>query len=489
MRKIFAFFILMPLILSSVIYYGILGEPLNLDPAAQWDNYSALIVANIYDRLIHVDPNTYALVPSLAEKWRNNSRGTRWIFFLRKGVKFQDGTELTAKAVVLSFKRQLGKFPAARVLFPLIKDVRALDKYTVEFVLREPFSPFLYTLTTPQASIISPRAISRGNLNKHPVGTGPYKLETWEKGKRLVLKRNPYYWKKMKGAEKVVFIRGGFDTLYNLFLSEKLDIIDSISLSKVMGLKFSQIFALYSKPVGAFTFFVFNPEDRWTGRRDVREALARLWNPKWLRMVYGNHIKPIVRMFSFFERDEDGENFFSPEKARNLLRGKGLAGKVKISLVCPKSQLFLAVVKMYSSIARRAGIDLKIVPLGEKEYIERIKNGKYGLIVGSWILDFYDPDSLYYTLISEEVMKAGVPNLSPFHDRRLRTFIEKARRTLNTDERFNLYRQAEDLILREHYLIPIYVDNFELFYNRRIKNIKVDPTGIVILSELRKNAE
>lgn len=489
MKKIFTFFIFLSFILSSVIYYGIVGEPLNLDPAVQWDNYSALIVANIYDRLIHVDPDTYALVPSLAEKWQNDSIKTRWIFFLRRGVKFQDGTELTAKAVELSFKRQLGKFLPARVLFPMIKDVRALDKYTVEFVLREPFSPFLYSLTTPQASIVSPQAISKGDLNKHPVGTGPYKLESWEKGKRLVLKRNLFYWKKMNGVEKIVFIKGESDALYNLFLAEKFDIIDSISLSKVMGLKFSQIFALYSKPIGAFTFFVFNPEDKWTRRREVREALARLWKPKWLRMVYGNHIKPIRRMISFFEKSKEEGDFFSPAKARSLLRKKGLAGRVRVSLVCHKSQLFLKVVKMYSSASRRAGIDLRIVPLGEKEYAERIKNRKYSLTVGSWILDFYDPDSLYYSLISKDVMEGGVPNIYPFRDGRLRRLIEKARRTLNIAERFNLYRQAEDLILQEHYLIPIYIDNFELFYNKRIKNIKVDPTGIVILSELRKNEE
>ncbi len=488
MRKIFIFFLFLSILFSSVIYYGTIGEPANLDPAVQWDNYSSLIVSNIYDRLIELDPSTNVLIPSLAIKWRSFRGGTRWLFYLRKGVKFQDGTEFTSRAVVLSFKRQLGKLPAAKVLFPLVKDVRAVDKYTVEFILSEPFSPFLYSLTTPQASIISPAALSKGGIEKDPVGTGPYKLISWKKGKRLVLERNSYYWKKKNIVNKIVFIKGESEALYNLFLAEKLDIIDTISISRVEGLKFSRIFALYSRPIASFAFFVFNSHDKWTSKKEVREALARLWNPEWLRSVFGNYVKPINRLLSFFD-GEEGENYFSPRKAKALIKGKGLAGKVKISLVCAKSQLLLKVLKTYAATARRAGIDIKIIPVGKEEYLERIKNNRYGLMLSLWILDFYDPDSLFYSLISKEVIEGGVPNIFPFNDSQVRSLIERARREFNMKKRFKLYRKAEDLILKLHYLIPMYVNNFMLLYNKKIENIKVDPTGIVILSELKKNEE
>ena len=145
MRRFF-FFISFP-ILASAIYYGALGGPLNLDPPAQWDSSSSLIVANVYDRLVYLEPDTIQIKPSLAVSWKIKDNGLRWVFNLRRGVKFCDGTSLDARAVVLSFKRQIGKYPASLSIFPYIKDVKEIGKMSVEFILSRKFSPFLFIRT------------------------------------------------------------------------------------------------------------------------------------------------------------------------------------------------------------------------------------------------------------------------------------------------------------------------------------------------------
>jgi len=491
MKKLILIFLTSTFLFPSVIYYGTVGGPSELDPAKQWDSLSSQVVYQIYDRLVELDPDTYKILPSLAVSWQHSKDGLHWYFDLRKGVKFQDGTEFTSEAVVLSFKRQLNRFLPAKNLFPAIKEVKPLGKYRVEFHLSEPFAPFLYSLTTTQASIISPAAILHGDPSKKPVGTGPYTLEQWNKKDTLILTKNPLYWKKAKDyPDKIVFIIGSSDELYRLLFEGKLDIIDVISFSKLGGIKYSGTFKVHKKKILAFSYLAFNPETRWGKNLYVRKAIYSLWNPNWIKRVFADFNQPTTRILPpYWTKGETIHHEFSLEKAKKIISSARLKDKVKLILIYLKYPLFSRTLKAFSSSAKKAGIKIELKPLEPVEYEKAIKSGAYDIAETGWILDYFVPDNLFYSLISKEVMEDGTPNIFPFNDKTLEKLILTARRIYDEEERFKLYEKAEKRILSYAYIIPLYWNVLALVYNKRVSNLKVDPTGIIIFSQMRKNDE
>src|SRR5579863_966803 len=157
-------------------------------------------------------------MPSLATSWTVDDTGTRWVFTLRKGVTFQDGTPFDADAVKFNLDRwrlktdpyhtggdftyyesQFGGFPG------VIKGVRVLDPDRVELDLTKPLSPILANLAMPSFSIASPTAIEKEGegFDQAPVGTGPYRVTEWVHDDHITLSAYPGYW---GGAPKIATV-------------------------------------------------------------------------------------------------------------------------------------------------------------------------------------------------------------------------------------------------------------------------------------------
>ncbi|MEM0059616.1 MAG: ABC transporter substrate-binding protein, partial [Desulfurococcaceae archaeon] len=180
---------------------GTTYDPKTLDPALVYDIASAMVVQNIYDQLLGYKPGSTDLAPRLAERWESSENATVWTFYLRRNVRFHDGTELTADIVKYSIERakQLQGPPA--FLLDVVDRVEVVDKYTVRFVLKYPFAPFASLATF---TIFSPVPINATNLEENPVGTGPFKLESWKKGEQIVLTANKDYWRSPPKLDKVI---------------------------------------------------------------------------------------------------------------------------------------------------------------------------------------------------------------------------------------------------------------------------------------------
>lgn len=149
-------------------------------------------------------------MPELAKSWDISKDGLKYTFKLEKGVKFQDGTDFNADAVVKNFERWVNgdaaKFPYYASMFggfkndpgQVIKEVKALDDSTVEFTLKRPQAPFLKNLAMSPFAISSPAAIDKygDKYGEHPVGTGPFKFKEWKRGDTISVVKNDKYWKK-----------------------------------------------------------------------------------------------------------------------------------------------------------------------------------------------------------------------------------------------------------------------------------------------------
>ncbi|MDD2421934.1 MAG: ABC transporter substrate-binding protein [Heliobacteriaceae bacterium] len=164
------------------------------------DGDARFVWSQVYETLVRLDPDL-KLVPGLAEKWESQEAGKVWLFHLRKGVKFHDGTLFNAAAVVYSYSERSNVIKAGTL--PVTK-VEAVDDYTVKFTCQQPVPLDTY-LTHVAWPVAGPGSIDSAGNFVNPVGTGPFKLVKQTKSQEIVLERNADYWGEKPQLDRVVF--------------------------------------------------------------------------------------------------------------------------------------------------------------------------------------------------------------------------------------------------------------------------------------------
>ncbi len=215
---------------QKTLVFGSNGEPVSLEPGNITDGISIYVQRQIYDTLVDFKPGTTEPVPGLAESWESNKEATVWTFRLRRGVRFHDGTELTAEAVKFNVERWWDPKNPTRIdaaaryeIWPylfggskgeegsILKEIQVVDKYTIRFVLSKPFPAFPAAIGSGYFGIASPTAIQKdgakyGSPTGSAVGTGPFRLVEWRPGDQIVLERNPNFWKpSLPKVDRLVF--------------------------------------------------------------------------------------------------------------------------------------------------------------------------------------------------------------------------------------------------------------------------------------------
>lgn len=200
---------------ADALLIGQVAEPQSLDPQVATAANDSRILVNVYDGLVRNGEGKLDIEPALATRWTISPDGLTYRFYLREGVKFQDGTPFNADAVKFTFDRMLddknpwhdtGPFPLS-FFFSSIKNIETPDQNTLVFTLKEPFSPFLSNLATPTGLIVSPAAVKKygKEFGRHPVGTGAFRFAEWKANQRVVVTANSDYWDGKPAVQNVVF--------------------------------------------------------------------------------------------------------------------------------------------------------------------------------------------------------------------------------------------------------------------------------------------
>ncbi|MFN8497707.1 MAG: ABC transporter substrate-binding protein [Anaerolineae bacterium] len=270
-------------------------DPLSLDPGDLVDSTGLPALRQIFDTLTGLGPDG-EITPQLATSWRANSDATEWTFTLRPGVRFQDGTPLTASAVKFNFdrwsdqdfaagSRNEGKqfqvwsdiFGGYRGAGSLVTDVVAGDG-AVTFRLARPAAYFPSFLALPYFGISSPDAVTRaggryGAPDGGAVGTGPFRLKAWQPG-ALRLERFPDYWGGPAVAESVTFQAfGDADTQLAALADGRADLAPDIPVDRAANAAARGLVAL-SRPALAVSYLGINQRYRPLNDRRVRQAIA-----------------------------------------------------------------------------------------------------------------------------------------------------------------------------------------------------------------------
>lgn len=457
---------------SRVLIVATPEDPTTLDPAVAWDPKSQLVIRNCYNTLVVMDGTSATQVKGeLAKSWDVKDNGKVYIFHLRKGVKFQDGTELTAYDVKYSIDRTIGvnKGPGSQ-LKRVIKSVEVLDKYTVKFTLYHPVPWFLTLIAQSGASVVNSKLVKAHCTDKDPwgvnwlhdkvVGSGPYKLERWVHEQQIVLVRYPDYFKGWKGKyfEKVV-IRTIKEPSERRLLLEKgdVDIAFRISEDDLLKVKKEKGIKVLTQP--SLTIFYIGLNTRKGPLKDVRvrQALAYAFD-------YDAFIKDAMRGFvrrlrgpvpSALWKYDDTYPFYKRDikKAKKLLAEAGYPnGGFTLNFVVETGGYIhkQAALVLQQSL-KELGIKVKIQFLSWTTiWAKMAKEDEAPQIFDThWYADYADPeDFLYYEYHSSMWGDKGF-NEAYYKNPEVDKLLDEARYLPDKKKRQELFAKSIKLIMKD----------------------------------------
>lgn len=354
------------------LIFAISSDPKSFNPIVAKETSTTAITGFLFEGLTRIDPKTLEVIPNLAKEWKTID-GREWIFYLRDDVRWSDGEEFTARDVVFTFNELIynPNIPTgSRDLFTIEGKniiIEKLDDYTVKFILPSVFCPFLRALSQdilPEhkyAPLVKENKFTFSmGLDTKPeeiIGTAAFRLKKYLPGERVILERNPYYWKKdacgnqLPYLEQIVFVvLPNPDTMLLKFLEKE---IDSYGLRQkdlaILGPLMKEGFTIYNSGVSlGSNFLVLNQNTqanpytkqpyvkphklKWFRNKNFRKAISFAINrDKMVDLVLQKlgvaQYSPESPANKVFYTDEIVKYPYNPQKAKELLLSLGFKDK------------------------------------------------------------------------------------------------------------------------------------------------------------------
>ena len=370
------------------ITVGLQLEPPHLDPtSAAAGAIDQVLYSNVFEGLTRFAEDG-SIVPGLAESWTVSPDGRVYTFTLRSGVRFHDGTAMDADDVKFSLDRARGadSTNAQKALFAGIEGVEAAAPGTVVVTLREADGRFAFNMAWGDAVIVAEESV--GSIRTAPVGTGPFTVERWRKGDRIVLRRNPGYWGEPPALAEVVFrFIADPNAAHAALMAGDIDAFPSYPAPEtVSAFEADPRFKVVAGSTEGETILAINngaaPFDDARVRAAVAHALDRRAIIDGAMFGYGT---PIGTHFAPHHPDyEDltGLSGHDPERARALLAEAGLADGFETTLKLPPPSYARRGGEIIQAQLAEVGISARIETLEWAQWLEQVFRGKdYGLTV------------------------------------------------------------------------------------------------------------
>jgi peptide/nickel transport system substrate-binding protein len=449
-------------------------------------------IFHIYDGLVHYKNNKLEVEPALATSWDVSENGTLWTFNLRKGVKFHDGTDFNADAVVFSYTRLidenhpyygLGSWSYFDYLLgEVIEDVRAKDEYTVEIKLKNKFAPFLTYMGYYSEYIVSPTAVKKygEEFFKHPVGTGPFVFEEWKKDEYIVLSKNEDYWGEKPGIDKLIWkvIPDNTTRLMELETGQ-VHAIKSISPDQLEKVKNNPDVEL-KQIAGANSFFATlnttkEPFD------DVRVRQAVQYAVDMDKLVEGVYEGIGVRAVSVlpptvFAFDESLDPYpYDPQKAKALLREAGYPNGFDMEIhTFVEARPYIArpvdAAEIIKSDLEKVGINATVQANEWGTHKSIYNNLEHQMGFAGWF-DIPHPSNFLNTLLIKGLKGGWQPEEAV-------ELAQKALSTYDRDEQEKYWKQVQHLAYEQCPVLPIAHNAYTAAIRKNVKGFELDVLGI-----------
>ena len=264
---------------------GLSGKTTTMDPYVVMNQHHDTLFKMTHNSLCYYDFEKGEIVPELATEWSVSDDGLTWTFKLQEGVKFHNGETLEADDVVATFERAKATGVAGATTYAQIEEVKAVDKQTVTMKLVAPNADWLFMMQYPNCSILNREALEKDTMAGHEIGTGGWKVESWENGADCVMTRfdDSWVWKEtgLTPTEKITFATMT-ETSARLVATQtgEVDFNNGITLGDVPMVEKDPNLKSATMAVETIFFLGFNNETGACSELNLRKAIAYAVNPQ-----------------------------------------------------------------------------------------------------------------------------------------------------------------------------------------------------------------
>ncbi|MCC2611230.1 ABC transporter substrate-binding protein [Neorhizobium sp. Rsf11] len=424
-------------------------------------NPEYLVTELLYSNLTRLKVDM-SIEPDLAESWAANDGLTEWTFKLRKGVVFHDGSAFTARDVVATFKAILDPATASpgRNNVGPISDVVAVDDTTVLFKLSGPYADLPVAMAYTNARII-PAAIATGDLKSlstKAVGTGPFKLVSYEPDRLIVVERNPDYYDPARPyLDRIeVQVFPDISAEGSALIAGDVDIISTIQPTEFLRIDGTDGIDTLRTPSGQFCNINFGCDMAPFNDARVRKAIALTVDREamvgFVTEGFGTpgNDTPLNASYQFFKGVKQREKNIA--EAKKLLAEAGHANGLELTLIASdrpavRTQLAVALREM----AKEAGITINVQTMPHATYLEQVWKK------GSFYVGFYNmqptPDGIFKLLYTSDASW----NETRWNNKAFDALVAEARGTVDPAKRTELYTKAQEIMNED---VPSIIPSF-----------------------------
>ncbi|HEX3723267.1 MAG TPA: peptide ABC transporter substrate-binding protein [Nitrolancea sp.] len=477
-------------------------DPPTLDPALVQDADTAFIDRQIFRGLVGLSP-ALSPIPDLAEKVDLSADQTTYTFYLRSDMKFQSGKPITAGDVQYSLERATdssiaaqagGAIPALTFLSDIvgisdhaagkaahISGIHVVNDSTLTITLIHPVADFLVKLAGTPAAVVDQTDVERGgDWWKQPDASGPFGISSWETGKQLVLTANKNYIPDPPTLKTVSFLLGaGAEDPMTLYERNQVDVTDvaADSVDRVQASNSPYRQQLEVEPLLSESYVLLNPNIAPFNDINVRKALIMAFDrSKIATVTYDGHVdvaNGIVPSGMNGLKWTATIPAYDPAAAKKLLE--------QTTLSTSNAPLTFYTTGDYAPVAMKLqyqtnlGLNADVIELEFEEYINDANARKLPVLSLDWIADYADPEDFLRTLF----YSTSTENYIGYNNPKVDQLLDQADAEADATKRQALYQQAQQLIIDDAVVIPVYDDvDYELV-KPYVHGLELTPIGLL----------
>ena len=484
--------------LPNYLYLRLNSNPTTLDPALVTDVIGGGITAKLFNGLVRFNENL-DIVPDIARSWKLSDDQRTYTFRLRRDVRFSNGRKVTAQDFKYSFERVLMPQTKAPLTWVLDKiegagdvisgktqsasGITVVNDHTLILKLEKPFGPFLSLLAMTTAYVVPREEVDRlgQDFGTHPIGSGPFLLTEWKHGQHVVLTAREDYF------EGKPTLNG----IYYRIIPEDLTAILEFETGRldVLQIPASEYHRYTTDPAwrdlvygktGLNSYYLgLNctrpPFDDLRVRRAMNYAIDRRHILDTILEKRGvlasGPIPPGLWKSKIWPQVAEGYDY-DPRKAKELLHEAGAEGKT-IKIYITADPEVLNIVEVIQNYLEKVGLKAEITQLDWSAFKHAVNEGEPDAFWLSWYADYPDPENFLFPLFHSASAGSG-GNRTRCNDPELDRLIETAQHTMDERQRYRLYRQAENRIIKDapwvfmwhkadYYVVQPWVKDFKIY--------------------------
>ena len=509
---------------EGTLVFGSSGDAVRLDPGDVTDGESIQRMDNIFEGLVEFKSGITEIQPCLATSWEMSEDGKEITFHLREGVKFHDGTDFNADAVVFAFARQYdtnhpyyqyGQWPYWGWMYGDIDKVEKIDDYTVKVVMKKINASIMTSLAMFTVNIVSPANAEKYKEDafKNPCGTGPFKFVEWVKADHITLKANEDYWRERAKLDKLIFkvIPDPSARLMALEVGEVqgIEYINPVDFDRIRA---NKDLVLMSEPGMNIGYMAINtgygyidannnyardieeePLVKTPGyyepltKKKVRQAINMAIDKQSIvdDLYMGTAIKAKNGMppFMLGYNDEIVDYPYDPAKAITLLAESGYSDGFEVTLyVMPVSRPYMfdppKIGEAIQSYLGAVGIKVNIYSVDWGTYLQETMDGNAQMCLLGWTGDNGDPDNFLNVLYGANVCSIGTSgNYGFYMNSTAQALLTAALATYDTEKRATYYKKFQEMIHEDACYVYLAHSNQNLAFRANVKGYVLHPTS------------